>query len=154
MRQWTYLELGDFPVWISNSNVNPNARLYTKPDTHSDPDPNARSDPEPEAHSDPVPNDLILDQASATAQRKAAGSVITILQTGTPLTGDTLHGKVTIWQEADSKNYQKPHPDAVHPVFSIPEYNQHFPGFVPECGALDLLFEYGPDAWQIFDRIY
>ena len=145
MRQWTYLELGDFPVWISNSNANPDARSYTNPNAHSVPDPDARSYTNPDAR--------IFAQASATAQRKAARSVINILQTGSPLTGDTQHGKVTIWQEADSKNYQKPHPDAVHPVFSIPDYHQHFPGFVPGCGALDLLFEYGPDAWQIFDRI-
>lgn len=61
--------------------------------------------------------------------------------------------KIVIWQEPGSRNYQKPHPDAVSPDFHLPEYRQHFPGFVAGCGMLDLLFEYGPDAWQIFDRI-
>ncbi|MFO8029841.1 MAG: WbqC family protein [Cyclonatronaceae bacterium] len=91
--------------------------------------------------------------------------------------------RVTVWQEPDSRHYQRPHPDAnqsdakhspsgqpvsgqtivsqsdtvqpnaIRPVFHIPQYRQHFPGFVPGCGMLDLLFEYGPDAWQILDRL-
>lgn len=58
-----------------------------------------------------------------------------------------------IWQEADSRNYQKPHPNAITPVFHIPEYRQHFHGFISGCSLLDVLFEYGPEAWQVLDRI-
>lgn len=58
-----------------------------------------------------------------------------------------------VWQEAKSRHYQKPHPDAVVPDLSIPEYKQRFPGFVEGCGMLDLLFTYGPDMWQVLDRI-
>ncbi len=66
--------------------------------------------------------------------------------------------RMEIWQEPHSRHYQKPHPNAVRtgtvqPVFHIPEYRQHFPGFVPGCGILDLLFEYGPDAWQVLDKL-
>lgn len=59
----------------------------------------------------------------------------------------------TIWQEQDSRHYQKPHPATRNPAFILPQYRQHFQGFVPGCGVLDLLFEYGPDAWQVLDRI-
>ncbi len=124
-RQWTYLELGAFPEWISDS------------DTDADADSDVR----------------LIDQPSAIPKQESAGSGKNIPQTRSPLSGDTQHGKVTIWQETDSKNYQKPHPDAVHPAFHLPDYRQHFPGFVPGCGVMDLLFEYGPDAWQILDRI-
>lgn len=70
--------------------------------------------------------------------------------------------RVTVWQEPASRHYQKPHPDAIQPdagqpearpVFHIPQYRQHFPGFVSGCGILDLLFEYGPDAWQVLDQL-
>ncbi|MDG5766592.1 WbqC family protein [Balneolales bacterium ANBcel1] len=58
-----------------------------------------------------------------------------------------------VWQEPNSRNYQKPHPNASQPDFQIPEYRQHFPGFVPGCGVLDVLFEYGPETWQVLEAI-
>lgn len=58
-----------------------------------------------------------------------------------------------VWQEPRSRTYQKPHPDAAGTEFRIPEYRQHFPGFVPGCGILDVIFEYGPDAWMILDTL-
>jgi hypothetical protein len=75
--------------------------------------------------------------------------------------GQTLYGMVSnmpgaVWQEQGSRHYQKPHPQAHNPVsgtFQPPEYRQHFPGFVPGCGILDLLFEYGPDSWQVLDQL-
>lgn len=70
----------------------------------------------------------------------------------------TLRNRVIAWQEPDSRNYQIPHPlagqnDSVEPFFHIPEYRQHFSGFIPGCGLFDLLFEYGPDAWQVLDEL-
>lgn len=64
-----------------------------------------------------------------------------------------IQGEAIIWQEPDSHNYQRPHRDASNPVFPDPRYRQHFPGFVSGCGLFDLLFEYGPDAWQVLDRL-
>ena len=58
-----------------------------------------------------------------------------------------------LWQEHDSKSYmrQSNHPDImsfVHPV-----YHQHFDGFESYCCLLDVLFQFGPTAWQLFDRL-
>ncbi len=92
------------------------------------------------------------------------------MDTGTdPSPGKSLYDAISddrtiVWQEPDSRHYQRPHPIAVQnpaavqtdtatPVFHIPGYRQHFPGFVPGCGLLDLLFEYGPDAWQVLDEL-
>ncbi len=72
---------------------------------------------------------------------------------GRMLSGHTDLQDPVVWQEPRSRNYQKPHPDAAGTEFWIPEYRQHFPGFVPGCGLLDVLFEYGPDAWQVLDSI-
>ena len=60
--------------------------------------------------------------------------------------------KSFVWQEQDSKNYQRPHWSVA--TFRKPDvtYRQHYPGFVEGCSMLDLLFEYGPDSWQILDR--
>ncbi len=71
---------------------------------------------------------------------------------------NALGSRATVWQEPESRNYQIPHPlagrtDYVEPAFHIPEYRQHFSGFIPGCGLFDLLFEYGPDAWQILDDL-
>lgn len=99
-RQWIYLQLRDFPLWMSDT---------------------------------------------GSLRKKA----------GLPNCENLVDsGEFVIWQEPDSRHYQRPHPCIVHPTFSLPEYRQHFPGFVPGCGILDLLFEYGPDAWQILDRLH
>ena len=70
---------------------------------------------------------------------------------------ETISNKFSaVWQEPRSRHYQKPHPRAQDPdkyTLPLPEYRQHFPGFVPGCGVYDLLFEYGPDAWQILDQL-
>ncbi len=126
-RQWTYLDFADFPLWSSD--------LIPGMDAGTD----AGTDPPP----GPTLYDLVADDSTI------------------------------VWQEPDSRHYQRPHPaavpitadqndaiqndadqnDADQPVFRIPEYRQHFPGFVPGCGVLDLLFEYGPDAWQVLDGL-
>ena len=77
---------------------------------------------------------------------------------GTNLYDLVADDRTVVWQEPDSRHYQRPHPAAVQndtaaPVFHSPGYRQHFPGFVPDCGLLDLLFEYGPDAWQVLDGL-
>jgi len=80
-----------------------------------------------------------------------------VVSGGVPSGMDVLaDGQTIIWQEPGSRHYQKPHPRAQDPepgAFEPPEYRQHFPGFVPGCGVLDLLFEYGPDAWQVLDQL-
>ena len=132
VRQWTYLEFPEFPQWASDLVPGMDAGI----DAGTDPSPG------------PTLYDLVADD------------------------------RTVVWQEPDSRNYQKPHPDAaqpdavqndavqnaaaqpnavqndaVQPVIQIPEYRQHFPGFVPGCGLLDLLFEYGPDSWQVLDGL-
>ncbi|HKI44135.1 MAG TPA: WbqC family protein [Balneolales bacterium] len=58
-----------------------------------------------------------------------------------------------LWQEHDSKSYmrQSNHPDIM--PFEHPVYHQHFEGFEPYCCLLDVLFQFGPAAWQLFDRL-
>ncbi len=140
-RQWLYLELSTFPHWASD--------LVCK--SH----PAESADMQPS--SSQTLYDIIADE------------------------------RTVVWQEPDSRHFQKPHPRAQEPVPASrtstessrqcsgphpcsgvrnvspssagpdqtghPVYRQHFPGFVPGCGVLDLLFEYGPDAWQVLDRI-
>ena len=107
-RQWIYLQLPEFPEWISE-----------------------------------------IEADEPCTERTAVA--------GRPVDEPPEHLPVapgsSVWQEPNSRNYQKPHPEATQPDFRIPEYRQHFPGFVPGCGVLDMLFEYGPESWQILDGI-
>lgn len=119
-RQWTYLQLRNFPKWMSDSE-NDDFGQYEEMK-------------KPVAASEQPGYEKIDDRIRQ-------------------LTGSPQTGPVAIYQEPDSRNYQKPHPSAIDPPFSLPAYRQHFPGFEPGCGVLDLLFEYGPDSWQILDKL-
>ncbi|TVQ72144.1 MAG: hypothetical protein EA363_04945 [Balneolaceae bacterium] len=144
-RQWLYLELPEFPQWASG---------------------------------------LVAGMAAGMDNRAATGAEPSPFQN---LYDALASDRTVVWQEPDSRNYQKPHPRATEPRFAsqsspkpgrhdsglpprsghdsasvskaefdqtgLPVYRQHFPGFVPGCGALDLLFEYGPDAWQVLDLL-
>lgn len=37
---------------------------------------------------------------------------------------------------------------------SLPKYRQAEPGFLSGCGALDLLFNYGPEAYQVIEKLH
>lgn len=58
-----------------------------------------------------------------------------------------------IIREIQSKNYQPPIHRAVEIQQPLPEYHQHFDGFVPNCCVLDLLFQNGPESWRILDEL-
>ncbi len=62
-------------------------------------------------------------------------------------------GSDRLWQEHDSKSYmrQSNHPDIM--PFEHPVYHQHFEKFETYCCLLDVLFQFGPTAWQLFDRL-
>ncbi len=119
-RQWAYLQLPDFPLWMSECTNHNSAAGRSKNKT-----------------------DPAVKQIEPERRYHHLGRI----------TGLNRIGNFIIWQEADSRNYQKPHAGTVQPVFHLPEYRQHFQGFNPDCGVLDLLFEYGPDAWQVLDQL-
>lgn len=58
-----------------------------------------------------------------------------------------------VTMEHHSKNYLPPVPGASLLSVSIPEYRQHFGGFVADCCVLDLLFETGSDSWMVTDTL-
>ncbi len=127
-RQWIYLQLPGFPEWASE-HFQSQTDLYQSICYLQDDRLTESSD---KIYPKPGPDDI--DHVPHTESLRP-----------------TFHK--TIWQEPDSRNFQKPHPAAVQPAFTHPEYRQHFPGFVPGCSILDLLFEYGPDAWQVLDYL-
>ncbi len=133
-RQWTYLELPWYPEWKSEHDSETHIA-----DPCSDNDTTCSGDSK---------RDRERSDSTESGNTETEGS-----ESGRAKTEYTKTGNPVVWQEPNSRNYQKPHPDAVQPVFHIPEYRQHFPGFVPGCGLLDLLFEYGPDAWQVLDEL-
>ena len=55
------------------------------------------------------------------------------------------------WKEQGSENYRKPIPNEQKIKVDYLPYRQHFAGFEFECCALDLLFEYGPEAFKVFE---
>jgi len=127
IRQWIYLQLPQFPLWSSD---NPSELDSAGVDSGG------------------------VDSGGMDSEGAASGEVV---PGGVPSGPDVLaDGQAILWQEPGSRHYQKPHPRAQDPgsdAFQPPEYLQHFPGFVPGCGVLDLLFEYGPDAWQVLDQL-
>lgn len=58
-----------------------------------------------------------------------------------------------LWQEHDSKSYMRQSNQGDVMKFDHPVYHQHFEGFEPYCCLLDVLFQFGPTAWQLFDRL-
>lgn len=62
-------------------------------------------------------------------------------------------GAARIFQEYDSRHYQRQAEGRAEPAFEHPRYRQHFEGFEPWCGLFDLLFQFGPESFKITDRI-
>lgn len=62
-------------------------------------------------------------------------------------------GATVLWQEHDSRHYQRQAENRRDPEFVHPEYRQHFDGFEPWCCLYDLLFQYGPQARDVWGRL-
>lgn len=62
-------------------------------------------------------------------------------------------GADTLYQEHDSRHYQRQAEMKTEPDFQHPEYRQHFDGFEPWCCILDLLFQFGPESFKIVDKL-
>lgn len=62
-------------------------------------------------------------------------------------------GAETLFQEHDSRHYQRQAEMKSDPDFEHPVYRQHFDGFEPWCCILDVLFQFGPESFKITDRI-
>ncbi len=58
-----------------------------------------------------------------------------------------------LWQEHDSRPYMRQSTHHKPMSFEHPVYNQHFGGFEPWCCLLDVLFQFGPMAWQLLDTL-
>ena len=59
----------------------------------------------------------------------------------------------TLFQEYDSRHYQRQAEQRSEPEFEHPVYHQHFEEFEPYCCLLDLLFQYGPESFRIIDTL-
>lgn len=62
-------------------------------------------------------------------------------------------GAQTLYQEHDSRHYQRQARMKTDPAFVHPRYHQHFEGFEPWCSVLDVLFQFGPESFRITDRL-
>lgn len=62
-------------------------------------------------------------------------------------------GATRLLQEHDSRHYQRQAEEVDHPEFDHPVYRQHFDGFEPWCCLYDLLFQYGPEAVDVWSRL-
>ncbi len=62
-------------------------------------------------------------------------------------------GADILFQEYDSRHYQRQARTKSDPVFTHPIYRQHFEGFEPWCCILDVLFQFGPESFRIIDRL-
>lgn len=58
-----------------------------------------------------------------------------------------------LFQEQDSRHYQRQARMKTDPVFHHPTYHQHFEGFKPQCCILDVLFQFGPESFRITDQL-
>ncbi len=58
-----------------------------------------------------------------------------------------------ILMEPGSRYFRPVFPKRKEADFSLPVYRQHFEGFEPNCCLLDVLFQYGPESYQIFDAL-
>lgn len=61
-------------------------------------------------------------------------------------------GAKKVFHEQNSRNYQRQSAFAVDPDITLRPYRQHFDGFEPDCCLLDLLFEYGPESYQVWEQ--
>jgi len=62
-------------------------------------------------------------------------------------------GADRLFQEEGSRHYQRQARMREDPVFEHPRYRQHFEGFEPGCSILDVLFQFGPTSFKIFDQL-
>ncbi len=58
-----------------------------------------------------------------------------------------------LFQEYDSRHYQRQARERTNPEFTHPTYHQHFEGFEPWCCILDILFQFGPETFRIIDKL-
>ncbi len=63
-------------------------------------------------------------------------------------------GAENMYQEHRSRHYLRQADCRINPPITIPEYHQTGTGFVPWCCWLDLLFEYGPEAFKVTDDFF
>jgi hypothetical protein len=59
----------------------------------------------------------------------------------------------TLFQEHDSRHYQRQARMRSEPDFKHPVYRQHFEGFEPYCCLYDLLFQFGPECFRIIEEL-
>lgn len=62
-------------------------------------------------------------------------------------------GADTLFQEHDSRRYQRQARTASRPDMDHPRYHQHFEGFEAGCCILDLLFQFGPESFRITEKL-
>jgi len=62
-------------------------------------------------------------------------------------------GAETLYQEHDSRHYQRQGKMKTDPTFTHPTYHQHFEGFETGCSILDMLFQFGPESFRITDEL-
>ena len=62
-------------------------------------------------------------------------------------------GADILFQEHNSRHYQRQSKMKTHPDFTHPTYHQHFEGFEPWCCILDVLFQFGPESFRIIDKL-
>lgn len=58
-----------------------------------------------------------------------------------------------LFQEHDSRHYQRQAQMKADLNFTHPTYHQHFEGFEPACCILDVLFQFGPESFRITDKL-
>lgn len=68
------------------------------------------------------------------------------------LLADRLSADI-LFQEHDSRHYQRQAKNRAEPDFNHPKYHQHFEGFEPNCSILDMLFQFGPESFRIVDQL-
>lgn len=59
----------------------------------------------------------------------------------------------SILMEPGSRYYRPDYPKREEADFRLPVYRQHFDGFEPNCCLLDVLFQYGPESYQVCDAL-
>lgn len=62
-------------------------------------------------------------------------------------------GADTLFQEHDSRHYQRQAKMKTDLAFEHPTYHQHFEGFEPWCSVFDVLFQFGPESFRITDQL-
>lgn len=58
-----------------------------------------------------------------------------------------------LFQEYDSRHYQRQAEHKTDVKFEHPRYHQHFDGFETGCSLLDVLFQLGPESFRITDQL-